>query len=84
MAIEGSFYVAVRQVSNILKYPIPQQQKELPFPLLSDPQRVFIKALGAFKPPKSTSRSHFVFEKDSGKLVEKKSSVKPAERLDSS
>ncbi|KAF9508531.1 hypothetical protein BS47DRAFT_219911 [Hydnum rufescens UP504] len=56
-----------------------QLKKELPFPLLSDPQRVFIKALGAFKPPKSTSRSHFVFEKGTGKLVEKKSSVKPAE-----
>src|SRR5258708_3747539 len=54
-------------------------QKELPYPLLSDPKRAFIKSLGSFEPPKSTTRSHFIFEKGTGKLVEKKSSVKPAE-----
>jgi len=56
-----------------------QGKKELPYPLLSDPKRAFIKSLGSFKPPKSTTRSHFIFEKGTGKLVEKKSSVKPAE-----
>jgi len=56
-----------------------QDKKELPYPLLSDPKRTFIKSLGSFKPPKSTTRSHFIFEKGTGKLIEKKSSVKPAE-----
>jgi len=53
-----------------------QTKKSLPFPLLSDPKRVLIKALtgGGVK----TARSHFIFEKG-GKLVEKKMSVKPAE-----
>ncbi|KAF8324902.1 thioredoxin-like protein [Cantharellus anzutake] len=56
-----------------------QTKKELPYPLLSDPKRTFIRALGSLKPPKSTARSHFIFEKGSGKLIDKKSSVKPAE-----
>lgn len=56
-----------------------QDKKELPYPLLSDPKRAFIKTLGAFKAPKSTTRSHFIFEKGTGKLVEKKSTVKPGE-----
>jgi len=53
-----------------------QTKKSLPFPLLSDPKRVLIKALtgnGA-----KTARSHFIFEKG-GKLVEKKNPVKPAD-----
>lgn len=53
-------------------------QKELPYPLLSDPKRVLITALGAGKGGK-TSRSHFIFEKG-GKLVDKKIPVKPADR----
>ena len=54
-------------------------QKELPYPLLSDPQRTFIKALGAGTGNKTT-RSHFVFEKG-GKLVDRRVPVKPADRL---
>jgi len=54
-----------------------QDKKELPYPLLSDPQRVLITALGAGEGGK-TKRSHFVFEKG-GKLVEKKIPVKPAD-----
>ena len=53
-------------------------QKELPYPLLSDPKRVLISALGAGSGGK-TARSHFIFEKG-GKLVEKKIPVKPADR----
>ncbi|KIP09391.1 hypothetical protein PHLGIDRAFT_126396 [Phlebiopsis gigantea 11061_1 CR5-6] len=54
-----------------------QTKKELPYPLLSDPKRVLITALGAGEGGK-TKRSHFIFEKG-GKLVEKKIPVKPAE-----
>ena len=53
-------------------------QKELPYSLLSDPQRKFIAALGAAENNK-TKRSHFVFEKG-GKLVKKELPVKPADR----
>lgn len=53
-------------------------QKELPYPLLSDPKRVLIAALGAGEGGK-TKRSHFVFEKG-GKLLEKKLPVKPVDR----
>jgi hypothetical protein len=56
-------------------------QKQLPYSLLSDRDRVLIKALGAFVPPKSTKRSHFIFEKGSGKLIEKQLGVKGAERF---
>ena len=53
-------------------------QKELPYPLLSDPKRVLITALGAGEGGK-TKRSHFIFEKG-GKLIKKEIPVKPAER----
>jgi len=47
-------------------------KKKLPYPLLSDPERVLIEALGA-KNAKTgrTRRSHFIFTKG-GELVEKK------------
>lgn len=54
-----------------------QTKKELPYPLLSDPKRVLITALGAGEGGK-TKRSHFIFEKG-GKLVDKKMPVKPAD-----
>lgn len=53
-------------------------QKELPYPLISDPKRTLITALGAGDGGK-TKRSHFIFEKG-GKLVDKKVPVKPADR----
>ncbi|KAL0959053.1 hypothetical protein HGRIS_014353 [Hohenbuehelia grisea] len=53
-------------------------KKELPYPLLSDPKRALITALGAGEGGK-TKRSHFIFEKG-GKLVDKKLPVKPADR----
>jgi thioredoxin-dependent peroxiredoxin len=53
-------------------------QKTLPYPLLSDPKRVLISALGAAEGGK-TKRSHFIFEKG-GKLVDKKVPVKPLDR----
>jgi len=54
-----------------------QTKKELPYPLLSDPERKLIAALGAADGNK-TKRSHFIFEKG-GKLVDKKVPVKPAD-----
>jgi len=47
-------------------------KKEFPYPLLSDPDRVLIAALGAKDASSGrTKRAHFVFAKG-GKLVEKK------------
>ncbi|KAH9919977.1 AhpC-TSA-domain-containing protein [Epithele typhae] len=54
-----------------------QTKKHLPYPLLSDPKRVLISALGAGEGGR-TKRSHFIFEKG-GKLLEKKMPVKPAD-----
>ncbi|KAG8221416.1 thioredoxin-like protein [Butyriboletus roseoflavus] len=54
-----------------------QTKKQLPYQLLSDPQRTFIGALGAADGNR-TKRSHFVFDKD-GKLLDKKIPVKPAD-----
>jgi len=54
-----------------------QAKKNLPYPLLSDRNRVLIAALGAGEGGK-TKRSHFIFEKG-GKLVEKQIPVKPVE-----
>lgn len=62
-----------------LKLMVCYLQKELPYPLLSDPNRVLITALGAGEGGK-TKRSHFIFEKG-GKLVDKKVPVKPNDRL---
>ncbi|EJT99503.1 AhpC-TSA-domain-containing protein [Dacryopinax primogenitus] len=50
--------------------------QKLPYPLLSDPSHTLIKALGASAAGK-TKRSHFVFEKGSGKLILKTLGVKP-------
>jgi len=54
-----------------------QTKKELPYPLISDPKRILITALGAGEGGK-TKRSHFIFEKG-GKLVNKKLPVSPAD-----
>ncbi|KAI8970895.1 thioredoxin-like protein, partial [Trametes punicea] len=54
-----------------------QAKKSLPYPLLSDPSRILITALGAGEGGK-TKRSHFIFEKG-GKLVDKKIPVKPVD-----
>jgi len=54
-----------------------QAKKELPYPLISDPKRTLITALGAGAGGK-TKRSHFIFEKG-GKLVDKKLPVSPAD-----
>ncbi|KZO90784.1 AhpC-TSA-domain-containing protein [Calocera viscosa TUFC12733] len=53
--------------------------QKLPYPLLSDPSHALIKALGASSPGNKTKRSHFIFEKGSGKLVLKSLGVKPEE-----
>lgn len=54
-------------------------QKEFPYPLLSDPDRVFVAALGAKNPQGKTKRGHFIFAKG-GKLVERKLPVSPGDR----
>lgn len=55
-------------------------QKEFPYPLLSDPDRVLIAALGAGDAGSGkTKRGHFIFAKG-GKLVEKKLPVSPGDR----
>ncbi|KAK4688216.1 thioredoxin-dependent peroxiredoxin, partial [Tremellales sp. Uapishka_1] len=50
----------------------------LGYSLLCDPESKLIKRLGAFVAPKNTKRSHFIFEKGSGKLVDIDLGVKPA------
>jgi len=55
-----------------------QTKKNLGYSLLSDPKRKLIQALGA-KSGATTKRSHVIFEKGTGKLVEKKLGVKPAD-----
>ncbi|EUC62826.1 antioxidant, AhpC/TSA family protein [Rhizoctonia solani AG-3 Rhs1AP] len=55
-----------------------QSKHTLPYPLLSDPKRTFINLLGAWVGG-GTRRSHFVFEKGTGKLVERQIGVKPAD-----
>ncbi|KAG1724711.1 thioredoxin-like protein [Suillus paluster] len=54
-----------------------QTKKQLPYPLISDPKRSLIGALGAADGNR-TKRSHFVFEKG-GKLLDKKMPVKPVD-----
>jgi len=51
--------------------------QSLPYPLLSDPKHALIKLLGASAAGHKTKRSHFVFEKGSGKLILKSLGVKP-------
>ncbi|KAJ9103238.1 hypothetical protein QFC21_002661 [Naganishia friedmannii] len=53
--------------------------KEFKYNLLADTKHDLLKQLGAFVPPKNIKRSHFIFEKGTGKLIEKKLGVKPAE-----
>ncbi|KAI0291961.1 thioredoxin-like protein [Russula brevipes] len=48
-----------------------QLKKEFPYPLLSDPDRVLIDALGAKDAGGKTKRGHFIFAKG-GTLVERK------------
>ncbi|KAI0277048.1 thioredoxin-like protein [Russula aff. rugulosa BPL654] len=56
-----------------------QLKKEFPYPLLSDPDRVLIAALGAKDAGSGrTKRGHFIFAKG-GKLVEKKLPVSPGD-----
>lgn len=58
----------------------PDVQKEFPYPLLSDPDRALIAALGAKDAGSGkTKRGHFIFAKG-GKLVEKKLPVSPDDR----
>jgi thioredoxin-dependent peroxiredoxin len=53
-------------------------KRELPYPLISDPKRLLISALGAGEGGK-TQRSHFIFGKG-GKLLDKKNPVQAADR----
>ncbi|KAF8603059.1 AhpC-TSA-domain-containing protein [Ceratobasidium sp. AG-I] len=55
-----------------------QTKQTLPYPLLSDPKRTLISLLGAASGT-ATKRSHFIFEKGTGKLLEKQIGIKPAD-----
>ncbi|KAG8686035.1 hypothetical protein FRC09_014386 [Ceratobasidium sp. 395] len=55
-----------------------QTKQTLPYPLLSDPKRTLIGLLGAAS-GNTTKRSHFIFEKGTGKLLDKQIGIKPAE-----
>lgn len=55
-----------------------QTKQTLPYPLLSDPKRTLISLLGAASGA-ATKRSHFIFEKGTGKLLEKQIGIKPAD-----
>ncbi|WWC66419.1 uncharacterized protein I206_100321 [Kwoniella pini CBS 10737] len=54
-------------------------KKNLTYKLLCDPESKLIKRLGAFVQPNNTKRSHFIFEKGTGKLVDIALGVKPAD-----
>lgn len=70
-------YDECRQQRGTLTSPI---QKEFPYPLLSDPDRVLIAALGAKDAGSGkTKRAHFIFAKG-GKLVKKELPVSPGNR----
>lgn len=53
-----------------------QSKNTLGYSLLSDPKREFISRLGA-KSANTTKRSHFVFERGTGKLLDAQIGVKP-------
>jgi len=55
-----------------------QSKKTLPYALISDRKKELIRALGALNGA-STKRSHFIFEKGTGKLLDRKLPVKPAD-----
>ena len=72
--------MALRQGSTPFEVLISRIQKEFPYPLLSDPGRVLIAALGAKDAGSGrTKRGHFIFAKG-GKLVDKKLPVSPGDR----
>jgi len=50
----------------------------LPYSILSDPHRVLIEQLGA-RNGDNTKRSHFIFQKGTGKLLDARIGVKPDE-----
>ncbi|GMK59687.1 hypothetical protein CspeluHIS016_0802930 [Cutaneotrichosporon spelunceum] len=54
-------------------------KKTFQYHLLSDPENKLIKRLGAFVLPKNLKRSHFIFEKGSGELIDIALSVKAAD-----
>ncbi|ODN84114.1 hypothetical protein L202_00126 [Cryptococcus amylolentus CBS 6039] len=54
-------------------------KKNLNYHLLSDPKSKLIERLGAFVPPKNTKRSHFIFEKGTGELIDAEIGVRPVE-----
>jgi peroxiredoxin len=71
--------MALRRHNTLRKVLISGIQKEFPYPLLSDPDRVLIAALGAKDASGKTKRGHFIFAKG-GKLVDKKLPVSPGDR----
>ena len=72
--------VGLLSLSGVLWGLIRPLQHNLPYSMLSDPKRVLIEHLGAKTVNNTTTRSHFVFEKGTGKLLEARISVKPEDR----
>jgi hypothetical protein len=76
----GNLRLGTHEKHRVREILTPGIQKEFPYPLLSDPDRVLIAALGAKDPGSGkTKRGHFIFAKG-GKLVEKKLPVSPGDR----
>ncbi|TFY76242.1 hypothetical protein EWM64_g7770 [Hericium alpestre] len=68
------YCLSADQPSAALKWQLAQ--REFPYPLLSDPDRTLIEALGAKGDTGKTTRGHFVFA-PGGKLVEVQLPVTP-------
>src|SRR5882762_11212530 len=76
MEDKGSLVKCIRHNTELIR--TTYKQKELPYPLISDPNRTLIAALGANNNGR-TKRSHYIFAKG-GKLVDKKIPVTPTDR----
>lgn len=82
MAAQGMHDICIKPSTIELRETLTlhhHTQKEFPYPLLSDPDRVLVAALGAKGDSGNTKRGHFIFAKG-GKLVEKRLPVSPKDR----
>ncbi|EPY53118.1 thioredoxin peroxidase [Schizosaccharomyces cryophilus OY26] len=57
-------------------------KQEFPYDLLSDPEGLLIERLGARKPDGKLFRSHWIFEKGSGKCLVKEIDISPLDSVD--
>ncbi|EPX75358.1 thioredoxin peroxidase [Schizosaccharomyces octosporus yFS286] len=59
-----------------------QTKQNFPYDLLSDPEGVLIERLGAKKPDGKLFRSHWIFEKGTGKCLVKEIEISPLDSVD--